>query len=327
VLEINMTDQSGALGHTSNRSAKVRVQPVKKTEGEKDATSVKTDDTATGIQDTPTDEKDGGTWSNPAKPEVSTEIGDLAFINQLNQLIALRSFLIKQAIRLTSCRSLGLLNTLHFKSGGRFPTPAEWSELENHTELLFVLLSEPLRRKFLSSQIPRWVTTTAISLGGLAIIAFIAAFINAYAVTSFGPIISFLVWVAALGALGSIAFIGMNALAVQDDATFDLTNDKLIILRIVLGALFGMVLTLPFGYHHFLQFIREIASSNPDAAEKTNTELLQQAVALLLPFILGFSTNLVIMILNRFVESVQSFFARSPPPPPAPARVGAQETN
>jgi hypothetical protein len=40
-------------------------------------------------------------------------------------------------------------------------------------------------------------------------------------------------------------------------------------------------------------------------------KLLERAIMLLLPFILGFSTTLVIMILNRFVEAVQSFFGKS----------------
>jgi hypothetical protein len=247
--------------------------------------------------------------------EMSAEIGDPAFMNQLNQMIALRSFLIKQAIPVTSSRSLVPLNTLRFKRNGRFPTTDEWAELEQQTERLFGLVNEPLRRKFLSSQIPRWVPTTAISLGVLAITAFLASEVFTVLIVP----VTFLVWVAALGAIGSIAFIGMNALAVQDDATFDLTNDKLIILRIVLGALFGTVLTLPFGDLSYLKFILEAGRTDlpPPGVETPKTELLQQAIMLLLPFILGFSTNLVIMILNRFVEAVQSFFGRSPPSLPA----------
>jgi hypothetical protein len=54
-----------------------------------------------------------------------------------------------------------------------------------------------------------------------------------------------------MGAIGSVAFIGMNALSVQQDVTFDLNNDRLMVLRIVLGALFGIVLTLPFGFTQF----------------------------------------------------------------------------
>jgi hypothetical protein len=39
--------------------------------------------------------------------------------------------------------------------------------------------------------------------------------------------------------------------------------------------------------------------------------LLKPAIFLLLPFVLGFSTSLVIMILNRLVGGVQAFFGKT----------------
>ena len=110
--------------------------------------------------------------------------------------------------------------------------------------------------------------------------------------------------------MGSLAFIGMNALSVQRDISFDLTNMRLNYLRIILGALFGLVLTLPFGYTGFLEFCNDIAVGS---TQVTKPEITIAALILLLPFILGFSTSLVILILNRFVDSVQSFFGASPP--------------
>ena len=68
----------------------------------------------------------------------------------------------------------------------------------------------------------------------------------------------YMIWLAALGAIGSISFIGMNALAVQTDVTFDLTNTKLIVMQIVLGALFEIVLTLPFGFGSFMDFLFDL---------------------------------------------------------------------
>jgi hypothetical protein len=165
------------------------------------------------------------------------------------------------------------------------------------------------------------VIQTAGLLGLLALLSLFLPFIYRSEQVAF---VSFLIWVAALGGVGSIAFIGMNALAVQDDATFDITNTKLIALRIALGALFGAVLTLPVGYPSFLAFLNELTGDKNPPNEVT--ALLSRSVLLLLPFILGFSTSLVIMILNQFVEAVQSFFGKksnSPPPvvsPPAPAK-------
>ena len=39
---------------------------------------------------------------------------------------------------------------------------------------------------------------------------------------------------------------------------------------------------------------------------------LTQALWLLMPFVLGFSTSLVILVLARAVEAVQTFFGKSP---------------
>jgi hypothetical protein len=118
-----------------------------------------------------------------------------------------------------------------------------------------------------------------------------------------------------LGAIGSVAFIGMNALSVQEDATFDLTNSRLMALRISLGALFGLVLTLPTdGFNSFVTFCSQILHPGETPASSSSSAgqlgLSISALLLLLPFILGFSTSLVILVLNQLLEGVQSFFGR-----------------
>jgi hypothetical protein len=264
--------------------------------------------------------------TSPATPmetaPLGRDINDPEFIEQLTQFRALRSFLTKQAIPVTGL-STGDLNLLRLgKQGeGRAPTASEWRLLEHSTEALFSLLSEPLRRKFLSSQVPAWLSLTAIILGGIAILAFVAGlYLAGPAETRQYVFVPFLVWASALGATGSIAFIGMNALAVQDDATFDLTNEKLIVLRIALGALFGVVLPLTVGYSYFLEYLKEASGETAT----TSGDVLARAAIILLPFILGFSTTLVIMILNRFVEAVQSLFGKNPAAP-APVVVPVRE--
>ena len=109
-----------------------------------------------------------------------------------------------------------------------------------------------------------------------------------------------------LGALGAVAFIGMNALSVQSDVTFDLSNTRLAFLRITLGALLGAVLTLPFGIDAFKQFA--FLAANPTAPDDPSFDT--SGLLLLMPFILGFSTSLVILVLNRLVEAVQGFFGK-----------------
>ena len=46
------------------------------------------------------------------------------------------------------------------------------------------------------------------------------------------------------------------------------------------------------------------------AGSSQGADLTKQAVMLLLPFVLGFSTSLVIMLLNQFIEGVQAFFGK-----------------
>jgi hypothetical protein len=236
-------------------------------------------------------------------------INDRQFMDDLEQLKTLRSFLIQQAVPLKQGEtsiSFGKLNRLRraWGDGGRSPTLEEWDELERNTQELYSHLNESLRRRFLYGQIPAWVTQTAAGLGVLSLMAMFGAFRLMPDISLVLP--CYMLWLAALGAVGSIAFIGMNALAVQDDATFDLTNHRLIVLRIALGALFGVVLTLPFGFKDFLEFVVGLRTGGAGISSGVAT----QSVLLLLPFILGFSTPLVIMILNQFVEAVQSFFGK-----------------
>ena len=65
-------------------------------------------------------------------------------------------------------------------------------------------------------------------------------------------------------------------------------------------------------------------ATTSDKPPASGSVLTTQAVFLLLPFVLGFSTSLVILILNQFVEAVQAFFGRKPSTviaPPLPPRV------
>jgi hypothetical protein len=291
----------------------------------------------------------GATGFTRVAPPGKHSICDKPFMEDVEQLKALRSYLIRQA-KSTAARTieLGDLNLLRFDQAGRFPTSEEWSDLEHRSNELYQHLTEPDRRRFLHGQIPDFVITTAEVLGLIALGALVVAFTGsliANALThlelvNFGNkilaaiqgtlgltefveasyrllvFVTFLGWVAALGAIGSISFIGMNALAVQDDATFDITNKKLIVLRVVLGALFAVVLTLPFGLKAFTDFLSGLYLENP---AETTSGLASKSILLLLPFFLGFSTTLVIMILNQYVEAVQMFFGKRSSPPPAAA--------
>jgi hypothetical protein len=259
------------------------------------------------------------------------DISDEQFMNDLGRIKQLRSFLIEQAVQLQPTEaasiSFGKLNLLRFNVDGRCPNEEEWDSLERLTQALFSHLNDALRRRFLYSRTPAWFTPLVLCLGVVAITSLvICTFIWGRDYSIIIPF--FIAWVGSLGAIGAVAFIGMNALSVQDDATFDFSNNRLLVLRIVLGGLFGIVLTLPFGFESFIQFIKSLVHGEGAAPGGIGL----QSTMLLLPFVLGFSTSLVIMILNQFVEAIQSFFGKKasqlaaaspvvPVPVPAPKAV------
>jgi hypothetical protein len=73
----------------------------------------------------------------------------------------------------------------------------------------------------------------------------------------------YFLWAALLGAFGGIAFLSMNALSIQKDITFDLANKSLLAVRIVLGALVGFFLSMPFGFYSFVAFLGVNRTRNP----------------------------------------------------------------
>jgi hypothetical protein len=250
-------------------------------------------------------------------------INDEQFIKDLQELKNLRSFLIKEAVKLQptdqNAFAFGALNLLRYNPFGRIPTEQEWSKVELLTQALFQLPTDAIRRKFVLGAIPWSMSALPIVFALIGLVSLVLSIVSQHSNllgmgTIGGNILPFyLIWLMSLGAIGSIAFIGMNALSVQEDATFDLNNTRLMVLRISLGALFGLVLTLPFGFEGFVQFITNIsnlAGRTSAPIDSSGAEVTTQALMLLLPFVLGFSTSLVILILNRLVEAVQGFFGK-----------------
>jgi hypothetical protein len=259
------------------------------------------------------------------KGEVAYQIADGRFVKDVRQLIQLRTFLIREVEGLTVEQSaalkLGELNDLVYAPAGRRPTAAEWDKVEVATQSMYSILSEPLRKKFALGEVSPYMMTFPVLLVISAAVALIFALYLQTVPTwkyasSASVFVCYIVWVIALGGMGSIAFISMNSLSVQQDATFDMTNGRLLLLRIMTGALFAMVLALPFGHDKFMGFlqtvIRNSEARSGDSATSGTISVTQQALFLILPFVLGFSTSLVILVMNRLVEAAQMFFGKGP---------------
>lgn len=257
----------------------------------------------------------------PAVPSDETGLWDPDFLRALKRLKALCDFLSQTSVTpspaVRQAALLGGLNQLRFAvSGkGRFATYDEWSQVEQRTQIVWAALPEPLRRKFLTTQAPTWLSWVMSFFVVISAISLVVAFIvhtpkpNVVAWTPPGNnLIPFLVWIMSLGAIGGASSIGLNALSVQDDASFDISNGRLICLRLIIGALFGTVLSLPFGFGPFYSFLDGLANTK---GEIDAAIAAKQAAFLLMPFVLGFSTSVVILVLNRLIEAVQTFFGKA----------------
>lgn len=232
----------------------------------------------------------------------------------MNQFATLKSFkilLLTQGVRIREedapLLSFGKLNHLRPDEKGRLPTVDEWDQLDKHSQRLFGYLDEGLRKRFELSQTANLIAGLPVLLifVALLLVALLSLIAAMFAVDRNLLLLGcYFFWATLLGAIGAIAFLSMNALAIQNDITFDLANKSLLAVRIVLGSLFGFFLSTPFGFYSFVTFWESIAHGTPAPAANFSFE----AALLLLPFVLGFSTSLVILVLNRFVESITVFF-------------------
>lgn len=258
-------------------------------------------------------------WNSGAT-DPSNTILDPKFNKDLETLRGLHSFLIREATSLPEDFSLGILN--HLQAGkqgdqGRAPTDAEWQAIEQKTQALFSQLSDANRKRFLASQMPNFLPKLAVWL----VVASIGSMIMSVVLSEvplFGAgmngaamVLFFLVWLMSLGAIGSAAFIGFNAISVTSDITFDISDSRLIVQRIVLGALFALFFTLPFGFHEFLSFVKSLSSAalnKTTVPTKSELAFTNQSMLLIMPFVLGYSTSLVILVLNRLISSASTLF-------------------
>jgi hypothetical protein len=215
-------------------------------------------------------------WRRDVDPN---EIRDMRFINQLTTLINLKTFLLTEAVKVraedAALFSFGGLYHLRHSDRGRLPTVEELDLLDQYSLRLFGYLDDDLKRRFQLKQTANLIAglPVALILVALAFLVLAALMLDRKII-----LVSYFVWTMCLGAIGAMAFLSVNALSIQKDVTFDLANKSLLAVRIV-----------------------------PGAANSISGFSLQAAL-LLLPFVLGFSTSLVILVMNRLVESVAVFF-------------------
>lgn len=264
-------------------------------------------------------------------------VNDVRFVRQVHLLRELNSFLLTNGVKFAreanTPGSLMMCRVIYGRRG-RDVTAAEWEELSAKLQYLFSRLDDRLRKDFLLSQFPLWMPKLAIwclfiAIASLGVGVLLTPMEYALA---FPP---YVLWLLSMGALGSISFVSMNLLSIQRDSTFDLTSDRLLSIRVITGTLFALVLGLPFSHLMFLDFAHTVNGEYiagvdlpwPEILKKikadpeTQRREWQQAIYLCLPFLLGFSTTLVTLLLNRLLAGFQTILGRQE----GPARVETRD--
>jgi hypothetical protein len=249
------------------------------------------------------------------------------FITALKFLSIIQQVIVNRGVKINNQDQdklyLGYLQTLRLaslmdrlrKNKCRAPTLKEWAVVENNIVALERYLTDDLLRhveiRHILAKILEKYALSLLIISVISLLGFFLIFpINWKVLISLS---CFTFWSAATGALGSTAFLYVNALSIQVDPKVDLTSRTLITMRLILGSLFAVILAVPFGYESFYHFCKNLSNAGEPLQHPTGPILnagttLEDSLLLLLPFTLGFSTPLALTILHRLIKSVQSFF-------------------
>jgi hypothetical protein len=148
---------------------------------------------------------------------------------------------------------------------------------------------------------------------GVNIPAILAAVRSEYFFNYVLVMISCVSWSLSMGCIGAIASMGMKAVKVPGvDEGFDLSDTKSVFLRMVLGGLFALVLTVSFTSDCFFGLCYSIGTLvRLQAAGEESPSL--RAFILIIPFSLGFSTSLVMLLIKQLSVGILAFFGKLGP--------------
>ena len=255
--------------------------------------------------------------------QAANGISDQRFVEQLDVIKKLKKFLFEERILLQSdileSIDLGPLNNLRFASDGRLPTEGEWRALDEKLAGLTPLLTPALGWKFRIRELQFFFITVPIFFMGMTVIATLSLALLMTFGSGDSPfflvsyVIVFLLWTLSQGALGACAFLCVTATlyAFKERSvsgplqqTIDVTDKNILGVRVVLGALFALLIALPIGGKSVLVVYQAFLAEHP-------VPTIEDWIIALLPFMLGFSTTLVLAIFNRIIAGISTLFGIS----------------
>ena len=269
-----------------------------------------------------------GNQLSPAK------ISDQLFVRQLGYTRSLVTFLIRrQALPEKPpdvLANLAALGSMRYSPRGRAASEEEWRKLYAISRGLASELPLEIATAFSIWRLRTFFGLFPFIFLIMGIAALEATYLKGYAVWgsgwwSFIGLAAVLSWTCALGGLGTSAFFGTSLLAqlasatCNDQAKLKEITDTYLRTRLMIGILFAFVLGLPFGH---LSLDTASASLFKDVV--WDADLFTTMLHILAPFLLGFSTALVLSILERLIEGIKTTLGVGQPIqqlPSGPAKV------
>jgi hypothetical protein len=253
----------------------------------------------------------------------ANDISDRRFAAQLEAIQKLKQFLFSEKVLLQGdileSIDLGPLNNLKYAPNGRLPTEGEWKALDQKLASLTPLLTPALRWKFRIRELKFFFITVPIFFLGMTIIAtFSLALLmtfgdrESFSFVTFYVIV-FLIWTLSQGALGACAFLCVSATvyALKDKSassplyhTLDVTDENILSVRVILGSLFALLIALPIGGRSIVIVYQAFLETHP-------IPTIEDWIIVLVPFMFGFSTTLVLAIFNRIIVGISALFGIS----------------
>jgi hypothetical protein len=256
-----------------------------------------------------------------SRPGDSEAISSERFIDQLAEVQNLKRFLFEEKVKFEPTQlasiDLGSLNNLHHRSIARPPTPDEWKLLDEKFSILASYLTPELRYKIRVRELSAFFGLIPLgfliaSLGILLYRFLYGAFFDKGTLAfNASFLLTLIIWTVAQGGLGACAFLGTKAATSRIEKTTlesvgdvtDITDKSILKIRIILGCLFGSLIGIP------IASLALDKIANAIYRTETAPDLVPSDFALMiLPFIVGFSTNLVLAILERCIDSIRTFF-------------------
>ncbi len=250
-------------------------------------------------------------------------ISDPRFAAQVKALQQLKQFLFDEKVAVQAealeATDLGSLNNIKYALNGRPPTESEWKALDQKLAVLAPLLTPAMRWKLRIRELRFFfVTVPIISMGTSVIATFFLILLMSvgeeramiWFLIAYSTML--LIWTISQGTLGACAFLCISATthALRERASsdslspmIDVTNENILGIRVILGALFSL-LALPIGG-------RSVAVIYSAFSEEHPIPPIQDWIIVLLPFMFGFSTTLVLTIFNKIVGGISAIFGIS----------------